>query len=115
MTQARYFDLCEQMNKEPIESEIPVDFDELPYEAQIAMLIYNKLGDRIADNIGFIGKDYTSLAILFEIHGITDTKEIVLEIIHWLENRQIKQSADHMKKEHDKIKRKHSGPKRSYP
>jgi hypothetical protein len=107
--------MCEQLGKEPVEAEIPVGWEELPLEAQIAITIYNKLGDRIAAEIGYLGKDYTSLSVLLDIHDITGNRELVLDIIHWLEQKQIKKSADHMKKERDKIRRKTSGPKRSHP
>lgn len=115
MTQERYFEMCEQLGKEPKESEIPIGWEELPLEAQVAISIYNKLGDRVAADIGFLGKDYSSISVLLDLYEFTNNKELVLDIIHWLEQNQIKKSAEHMKKERDKIRRKTSGPKRSHP
>tara|TARA_R110000796_G_scaffold55940_6_gene129956 strand:+ start:2381 stop:2575 length:195 start_codon:yes stop_codon:yes gene_type:complete len=63
------------------------------------------LGDRIAADIGYLGKDYTNLPIYMEVHGIQD-KEFFLDIINWLDSRAIQQSADAMKREREKLKRK---------
>lgn len=63
------------------------------------------LGDRIAVDIGYLGKDYTNLPMLMDVYAIED-KELFLEIINWLDSRAIKQSADAMKRERDKLKRK---------
>ena len=63
------------------------------------------LGDRIAADIGYLGKDYTNLPLYMEVWGVED-KEFFLEIINWLDSRAIKQSAEPMKRERDKLKRK---------
>lgn len=63
------------------------------------------LGDRIVADIGYLGKDYSNLSILMDAYEIED-KEFFLEIINWLDSRAIKQSAEHMKRERDKLKRK---------
>ncbi len=63
------------------------------------------LGDRVAADIGYLGKDYTNLPLLMEAYEIDD-KEFFLEIINWLDSRAIKQSSDMMKRERDKLKRK---------
>lgn len=111
MTQERYLELCEQLGKEPNPAEIPPDISDLPYEMQVAINIFNTLGDRIQAEIGFIGKDYTNLPILLEIYEIED-KDLVLEVLNYLDSRAIKKSSESMKKERDKLKRQH-GAKRS--
>ena len=112
MTRERYLDMCEQLGNEPVESEIPPDWEDLPEIVQIAMNTFNMLGDRVYPEIGYIGKDYTNLPIYCEIHGIED-KEYFLEILNWLDARAIKKSSEHLKREYDKLKRKSSGAKRS--
>lgn len=115
MTADKYYNLCEQMGQEPIEDEIPPDWTDLSYSVQTAINIYSKCGDRVISDIGFIGKDYSSLQILLDAQYIEDT-EYVLDIVHWLEARQIKKSSDSLKKEQEKLKRKtSSGKKHSYP
>ncbi len=63
------------------------------------------LGDRIVADIGYLGKDYTNLPLLIDTYEIDD-KEFFLEIINWLDSRAIEQSAEFMKREREKLKRK---------
>jgi len=113
MTRDRYLDMCEQLGKEPDPKEIPPDWEDFPEIIQIAILIFNTLGDRVYPDIGYIGKDYTNLPVLIDIYGIEDS-EFLLDILSWLDSRAIKQSAEHIKREHDKLKKKSNGSKRNY-
>lgn len=106
MTRDRYLSMCEQLNKEPNEDEIPPDWEDFPDIVQVAINTFNMLGDRVFPEIGYIGKDYTSLKHYIEVYGIED-KEFFLEILHWLDSRAIKQSSEQLKREYDKLKRKH--------
>ena len=51
----------EQLGKEPIEEEIPPDFEDLPEVVVDAVATFNMLGDRAYPEIGYVGKDYTNL------------------------------------------------------
>lgn len=108
MTRERYLKMCEQMGKEPVDSEIPPDWNDFPPLAIDAVNTFNSLGDRVAPDIGFIGKDFTNLPIFLDIYGIED-KELFLDILCFLETRAIKQSHEMMKREREKLKRKTSG------
>jgi len=108
MTRDRYLTMCEQLGKEPLESEIPPDWEDFPEIIHLAVNTFNILGDRIVSDIGYVGKDYTNLPHLLEIYGIEDT-EYFLEVLHWLDSRAIQKSAEHMKRQHEKLKRKSSG------
>ena len=108
MTRSRYLDMMEQLGKEPVEEEVPPDWEDLPEIFSRAMITFNSLGDRVYPDIGYIGKDYTNLPILLEIHGIED-KDYFLEILQWLDSRAIKKASEQLKREHEKLKRKSSG------
>ncbi len=95
----------EQLGKEPIESEIPPSEDDLPEIAIVAINTFGMLGDRVYPEIGYMGKDYTNLPHYIEIFEIQD-KEFFLEILSWLDSRAIKKSAEQMKRQYDKLKRK---------
>jgi len=110
MTRDRYLTMCEQLGNEPNEDDMPPDVDDLPEIIQKALHIYNSLGDRVLPEVGFLGKDYTNLHLYMEVHEIED-KEFFLDIISWLDSRAVKKSAEMMKREMDKLKRKSSGPK----
>lgn len=105
MTAEKYFSMMEQLGKEPIESEIPPDWEDLPEIAIDAINTWNHLGDRVYPEIGYIGKDYTNLDHWIELYQITD-KEFFLQLLHWLDSKAIKKSSEQLKKEYEKLKRK---------
>ena len=45
MTKDTYFEMCEALGSEPVESEIPVEFDDFPFEVQQAFNAYRMLRD----------------------------------------------------------------------
>ena len=105
MTRDRYLEMCEQMGKEPNENEIPPDWEDFPNTMQSAINIFNMLGDRVFPEIGYVGKDYTNLTHYIDVYEIED-KEFLMDTLHWLDSRAIKQSSEHLKREYDKLKRK---------
>jgi len=110
LTAERYFEMQEQMGQPIEEAKIPPDMNDFPDIVINAIQIFNRLGDRVYPEIGYIGKDFTNLNLYTKIYGIhKEEKDFLLEIIEWLDTRAIKQSADKLKREYDKIKRKSSG------
>ena len=97
----------EQMGQ-PIDPKVmPVAIEDFPDIVLIAINIFNRLGDRVYPEIGYIGKDYTNLLMYMEMLGVeTPDKDFFLEVIEWLDARAIKKSAESLKREYDKIKRK---------
>ncbi len=108
MTRDRYLEMKNQLGEEPIEAEIPPDWEDFPEIVVYALNTYNMLGDRIYPEIGFIGKDYTNLKQYIEVYGIEDT-EFFMQILSWLDSRTIKKSSEKLKAEYDKMKRQSSG------
>lgn len=110
MTAERYFEMQEQMGQPIEEDKIPPDMNDFPEIVECAIEIYNRLGDRVYPEIGYIGKDYTNLNLYMKIYEIEEKEtDFLLEIIEWLDARAIKKSQEHLKREYDKIKRKSSG------
>lgn len=105
MTRDRYLSMCEQLGKEPIESEIPPDGEDFPDVVIQALDTFNMLGDRMYPEIGYMGKDYTNLSYFIEQYEPED-KEFFLVLLNWLDSRAIKSSQAQIKREHDKLKRK---------
>ena len=105
MTREGYFTLCEQLDKVPDQEEIPPEFEDFPEDVQAAMVVFGKLGDRIVADIGYLGKDYTTLPIHMEILELS-SKELFLETLLRIDEKVIKNSAESMKRERDKLKRK---------
>ena len=105
MTRERYFKMCEQLGQEPNPEEIPPDIEDFPNIAVQAMTTFSSLGDRIFPDIGYLGKDFTTLPYYIEMYDIQDT-ELFLEILTYLESRAIKASQEQLKREREKLKRK---------
>ena len=112
MTRDRYLELCEQMGNEPLQEEIPPDWEDLPDVMVYAVNTFNMLGDRVYADIGYTGKDYTNVSHYIELYGVED-KEYFFQILSWLDSRAIKQSQEQLKREHEKLKRKSNVGKRS--
>jgi len=62
MTKESYFEMCEMMDTEPIEEEIPVEFDDFPYEVQQAFIVYRMLRDEWEGMNGiYLGKSLSGI------------------------------------------------------
>lgn len=108
MTRDKYLEMMEQLGKEPIEEEIPPDFEDLPDIVNQAVSTFNNLGDRVYPEIGYIGKDYINLPFFLDMYDIDDT-EFFLEILSWLDSRAVKQSSEQLKRQYEQLKRKSRG------
>jgi hypothetical protein len=88
MTAESYYEMCELLGSEPIEEEIPVEYEDLILEVQEAMQIYNNLQDSW-DYMGgnYIGKNLNGFKDILEIFEIPqeDHKSIyalIMQIDH---------------------------------
>lgn len=71
MTKDSYFEMCEALGSEPVDNEIPVEYDDFPLEVQEAIRIYNNLQDNW-DYMGgnYIGKNlngFKDILSIFEV------------------------------------------------
>lgn len=85
MTKEAYFEMCDALGSEAIESEIPVEYDDLPIEVQEAIRIYNNLQDSW-DYVGgnYIGKNlsgFSEIVTIFEIDQ-SDKRALYELIMH---------------------------------
>ncbi len=75
MTKEQYFEMCEMFKSDPIESEIPVEFEDLNLDVQEAFGIYNMLQDNWDTMNGtYMGKIYTGILDILELNEIDDKK-----------------------------------------
>lgn len=101
----KYFKIQAQLGQEPDFSKIPLGFEDIPQEAQVALNIYNTLGNRIYPDVGFTGKDYTNLPILIDIYEIYN-KKLLLELLTVIEAYYIDKNQKQIKKMYDDMKKK---------
>ena len=62
MTRDQYFEMCETLNTEPLEEEIPVELEDFPVEVHQAFAVYRLLRDDWDSFNGiYLGKSYIDL------------------------------------------------------
>lgn len=68
MTKDAYFEMCEALGSEPLESEIPVEYEDFQYDVQEALGVYHKLKDEWDTMNGrYLGKSYAGIIDIFTI------------------------------------------------
>ena len=72
MTRDKYLEMMDQLGKEPVEEEIPPDWEDFPEIVLDALNTFNMLGDRMYPDVGYVGKDYTNLNHFIELFDIQD-------------------------------------------
>lgn len=98
--------MCEQTGQEIDWEKCPPDLEDFPDIILTAIEIYNNLGDRVYPDIGFIGKDFTNLPLMFKLHYIIEEEEdYLMDLLLLLDKEQIKQSQEQIKAAHNKIKK----------
>jgi hypothetical protein len=83
MTKDTYFEMCEMLGEEPLESEIPLDSTDFPIIVQQSLSIYNLLEDRWDTmNGGYLGKNYSNVFEFFKLHELDRAESLlVLEFL----------------------------------
>lgn len=91
MTKEQYFDMCEQLGSDPLDSETPVEYEDFAYEVQTALSIYKILRDEwefVAGN--YLGKNINGIFEVFDAYGIERCdRRFYLELIHIIDQVRI--------------------------
>ena len=67
MTKDQYFEMCEALGNEPVESEIPVEIDDFPVEVQQAFGVYRMLRDEWDSMNGvYLGKSLIGITEILQ-------------------------------------------------
>lgn len=72
---------------------------------QIAFAVYGRLGNRIYESVGFIGKDMTILPMIVQHYEIIDI-ELLIDLINIIDEHHVEKSQKAIKQEMDKAKKK---------
>lgn len=91
-TKDHYFEMCEALGTEPVESEIPVELEDFPDEVQQAINVYYKLRDEWDTMNGtYLGKSYTGLGEILDIFEVDKVdRKLFMEWITILDNARSK-------------------------
>ena len=99
--------MCEQTGEEIDWERCPPDLDDFPESVYVAMQIFNSLGNRVYGDVGYVGKDYTNLNLLYDLYFVKKhEEEWIFELLLHLDKTQIEDSQSRMKAEMDKIKKR---------
>ena len=67
MTRESYLDMCDMMGSEPVESEIPIEYDDFPLDVQQALSVYRMLKDEWEGFNGlYLGKSFIGLTEILD-------------------------------------------------
>lgn len=88
--------MCEMMGSEPIESEIPVDFEDLHLDVQEALGIYSTFKDEWDTmNGNYLGKNFTGISDIFDILEIPkEDRKTVFNLLKIIDEHRSKLLAD---------------------
>ena len=107
MSKEQYLRMVEQTGEEIDWDRCPPEVDDFPDSVIAALNIFSSLGSRIYPEVGYIGRDYTNLNLLYDLYNIEKHQEYrIFELLLFLDNRAIEEAQRRMKAEYDKIKRK---------
>lgn len=92
MTKETYFEMCDMMNSEPIEEEIPVEYEDLLLDVQEALNIYSKLRDEWDTMNGiYLGKSYTGILDIFELYEIPkEDRRTIFDLLNLIDSHRSK-------------------------
>jgi hypothetical protein len=78
MTKEQYFEMCEMMGTEPLESEIPVDMEDFSEDVQQAFQIYYLLRDIWEGMSGtYMGKDFSTIFDFFRLYKVDEADQLL--------------------------------------
>ena len=107
MTKDQYLRMVEQTGEEIDWEKCPPEIEDFPESILTAINIYNSLGDRLYPDIGFVGKDFTNLSLLYKNYYVEEHEEDwIFELLLFLDSNNIKESQKRIRSEIDRIKRK---------
>ena len=88
MTKDAYFEMCEALGNEPLESEIPVDFDDFPLEVQQAFNAYKMLRDEWDTMSGsYLGKSLIGVKDILEATEVDISEhKLIIMLIRIIDN-----------------------------
>lgn len=88
MTKDAYFEMCEALGSEPIESEIPVEFDDFPFEVQQAFNAYRMLRDEWDTMSGsYLGKSLIGIKDVLEATEVDPSEQkFIIMLIRIIDN-----------------------------
>jgi len=92
MTKDQYFEMCEMMGTEPIEEQIPIEYEDLLTDVQDALNIYSKLRDEWDGMNGvYLGKNFAGIMDIFELYEVPKVdRRTIFDLLNTIDSCRIK-------------------------
>jgi hypothetical protein len=96
MTKEAYFEMCAELGTEPVDEEIPVDFEDFYVDVQQALGIYQKLRDEWDTmNGNYMGKNYAGLRDILSLLDVpVEDQRTMFELIGIIDQHRSQAIAD---------------------
>ncbi len=96
MTKDTYFEMCEALGSEPLDEEIPVEYEDFYMDVQEALGIYSKLRDEWDGMSGtYLGKSYSGILDIFTILEVPEEdRKTMFSLIGIIDTHRSKALAD---------------------
>ena len=91
MSKERYLEMCDMMGSDPVDSEIPVEYEDFPLDVQQALSVYRMLKDEWEGFNGlYLGKSFIGLTEVLDYMEVdTSDRKLILLIIKMIDNIRI--------------------------
>mgnify|MGYP003673370478 CR=1 FL=1 len=108
MTKDQYLRMVEQTGEEIDWDRCPPDEEDFPESVVTALNIYHSLGNKIYGEVGYTGKDFTNMDLVFYIYKVTDyiQKAWIFDLLLFIDSISIEENQKRLKAEYDRIKKK---------
>jgi len=101
MTKEAYFEMCEALGNEPVEADIPIEFDDFPVEVQQALIAYRMLRDEWDSMNGiYLGKSLIGIQEVMEATEIDlEDRKFITMLVRTIDNIRIQEINNKQKTE----------------
>ena len=91
MSKERYLEMCEMMGNDPVDSEIPVEYEDFPLDVQQALSVYRMLKDEWEGFNGlYLGKSFIGLTEVLDYMEVDiSDRKLTVQLIKLIDNVRI--------------------------
>lgn len=92
--------MCELMGQDPVEEDIPLDLEDLAYQTQLALEVYQYLSENWVET-AYLGKNINGISEVFDILEIDSKYDrlLILRFIRIIDAHQSKKIGEKIKAE----------------
>ena len=91
MSKEHYLEMCEMMGNDPVDSEIPVEYEDFPLDVQQALSVYRMLKDEWEGFNGlYLGKSFIGLTEILDYMEVdTSDRKLTVQLVKLIDSVRI--------------------------